>query len=58
MTKLHRHQRESAHEEGEKQRQAVGIVESGGQHECQQDRESKPGARGQNIQPSPLQDQR
>ena len=58
MAQLHGHQREATHEEGEKQCEAVGVVQTGRQHERQQDGKSQSGSRGQNIEPPPLQSER
>ena len=58
MAKLLGYSRKTAHEKGEKQRQAVGVVESGGQHQRQQYGKPQPGTRGKNVEPPPLQGQR
>jgi len=51
VTLLHDHQCESGQQEGEKQRQAVGVVEPCQQHEEEQRGEGHPAARWQNIEP-------
>ena len=51
---LHRDEREAREEEGEKQCEAVRVVQSREQHEEQQCRERQPGTGGQNVEPASL----
>ena len=55
MTELHRDQHEAAQEEGQKQSETVGVVESRDQHEEQQYEEPEPGPCRQNVESPPLQ---
>ena len=55
---LHDHQAEGDQHEREEQRQAVGVVEPGEQHQAQQHAQGNAGARGQDVEPAPLQHHR
>ena len=57
MAELHRDQHEAAQQEGQEQRETVGVVQSGDQHEQQQHQEAQPGPCRQDVQSPPLQRQ-
>ncbi len=58
MAQVHRDEPEPDEQECQQQRQAVGIVEAGDQHEQQQHGKPQTRLGGQDVDPAPLQSER
>ncbi len=55
---MHRDQAKPPEQKGQEQRETVGVVQAGNQHEEQEERKPDAGARGKEIDSPPLQNQR